>query len=340
MGNRQFTDNATSILAATITSGSTSVQVSTGQGALFPTLTGSEYFIATIQDTVGNTEYVKVTAVSGDVFTVVRAQEGTTAQAFTANLARVELRNSAGTMAAMYQKDGDTLSGPMNMGGQTATNGVLGTGISIEAATEIVNTPIRGDTGVTTNQLVVPSGGGRPTIGGVNITLASDTANAFVTGMIVPFYGALGNIPTGWHLCDGTNGTPDLRNNFVVGAGSSYTLGQAVTISPAGSTSAVSAGTPTITPFSLTTAQLPAHAHPFDYFTNGSSSNYFFDPGSGPGTSQISTQAGSGSRSSYAGSNTGSGSAISPTGAPLAAHSHTTVVAFGNNVALYYIMKL
>lgn len=340
MGSRQFSDNATSILAATITSTSTSVQVSTGQGALFPTLTGTEYFIATIQDTSGNVEYVKATAVSGDVFTVVRAQEGTTAQAFTANLARVELRNTAGTMAALYQKDGDTLTGPMNGGGQTITNVVLGSGVSMEASTEIVNTPLRGATGITTNQIVVPTDGSRPTIGGVAIMIATDSANAFTTGMILPFYGALGNIPSGWHLCDGTNGTPNLLDQRVIGAGGSYTLGQAVTIPQSGSTSPVSAGTPAITPFTLTTAQLPAHQHPFDYFTNGSSSNYIFDPGAGPGSSQLSTQSGSGSRSSYAGSSTGSGATISPTGAALAAHSHSTTTSDGNNVALYWIMKL
>lgn len=33
------------------------------------------------------------------------------------------------------------------------------------------------------------------------------------------FAGAVANIPTGWALCDGNNGTPDLRNNFVRGAG-------------------------------------------------------------------------------------------------------------------------
>ncbi len=33
------------------------------------------------------------------------------------------------------------------------------------------------------------------------------------------------NIPHGWHICDGTNGTPDLRNRFVVATGSSYSAG-------------------------------------------------------------------------------------------------------------------
>ena len=334
-GNRQFTDNATAILAATITTTSTSVQVATGAGALFPTLSGTQYFIAAINDTAGNVEYVKVTAVSGDVFTVVRAQEGTSAQGFTANLARVELRNTAGTMAAMYQKDGDTLSGPMNGGNQTITNVTLGTGVSMESATEIVNTPIRGATGVSTNQIVVPSDGSRPTIGGVNITIATDTANAFVTGMIVPFYGALGNIPSGWHLCDGTNGTPDLRGNFIIGAGGSYSLGQAVTLTE--TTTSVSAGTPTISPVTLTTANLPAHQHPFDYFF-ANATNVIGDPGYAAPANYMFGGSGTGTRESYAGSSVGSGTAFTPAAAALAAHAHSVNIT--NNVALYWIMKL
>ncbi|MGA1049696.1 MAG: hypothetical protein ACO3UU_16960, partial [Minisyncoccia bacterium] len=36
--------------------------------------------------------------------------------------------------------------------------------------------------------------------------------------------GSSASIPTGWLLCDGTNSTPDLRNRFVVGAGSTYAV--------------------------------------------------------------------------------------------------------------------
>jgi len=41
-------------------------------------------------------------------------------------------------------------------------------------------------------------------------------ARGFVVGMIFPFSG--NNIPAQWALCDGTNGTPDLRDLFVEGA--------------------------------------------------------------------------------------------------------------------------
>ena len=44
-------------------------------------------------------------------------------------------------------------------------------------------------------------------------------------GLISIWSGAIGAVPTGWYLCDGTNGTPDLRNRFIVGAGSTYSVG-------------------------------------------------------------------------------------------------------------------
>jgi len=46
-------------------------------------------------------------------------------------------------------------------------------------------------------------------------------------GIIAIWSGAVVDIPFGWKLCDGTAGTPDLRDKFVVGAGSSYAVGAA-----------------------------------------------------------------------------------------------------------------
>ncbi len=42
--------------------------------------------------------------------------------------------------------------------------------------------------------------------------------------MILPWYGEIEDIPQGWKLCDGTDGTPDLRDRFIFGAGKSYSL--------------------------------------------------------------------------------------------------------------------
>ena len=68
-------------------------------------------------------------------------------------------------------------------------------------------------------------------------TTAFVAQNAILRGMIVMWSGAVASIPTGYALCDGTNDTPDLRNRFVVGAGSTYnpnnTGGSANTTLPA-----------------------------------------------------------------------------------------------------------
>lgn len=46
-------------------------------------------------------------------------------------------------------------------------------------------------------------------------------------GGIIQWSGAIVDIPVGWQLCDGTNGTPDLRNKFVPGAGDAYAVDEA-----------------------------------------------------------------------------------------------------------------
>ncbi len=43
-----------------------------------------------------------------------------------------------------------------------------------------------------------------------------------VAGMIVMWSGSSSNIPAGWAMCNGENGTPDLRDLFIVGAGKKY----------------------------------------------------------------------------------------------------------------------
>ena len=45
------------------------------------------------------------------------------------------------------------------------------------------------------------------------------------SGVITMWSGSVGSVPSGWNLCDGTNGTPNLVNRFVVGAGSTYSVG-------------------------------------------------------------------------------------------------------------------
>ena len=49
-------------------------------------------------------------------------------------------------------------------------------------------------------------------------------AGGFPSGGIVLWSGSIASIPSGWALCNGSNGTPDLRDKFVVGAGSTYAV--------------------------------------------------------------------------------------------------------------------
>lgn len=52
------------------------------------------------------------------------------------------------------------------------------------------------------------------------------TVDPFTVGMIMLWSGSIGSVPSGWALCNGSNGTPDLRDRFVVAAGSTYAVNQ------------------------------------------------------------------------------------------------------------------
>ena len=65
------------------------------------------------------------------------------------------------------------------------------------------------------------------------------------TGIIVMWNSTAASIPAGWQLCNGSNGTPDLRDRFIVGAGSTYAFGD-------------TGGATSVT---LTQASMPIHTH-------------------------------------------------------------------------------
>ena len=80
----------------------------------------------------------------------------------------------------------------------------------------------------------------------VNKALLQHMENHLVPpGAIIMWSGSINDIPVGWALCDGSNGTPDLRDRFIVGAGGSYNVGN-------------TGGSNTVT---LTTSQIPSHSH-------------------------------------------------------------------------------
>lgn len=78
-------------------------------------------------------------------------------------------------------------------------------------------------------------------------------ATPIPSGCILLWSGSIGSIPAGWYLCNGANGTPDLRDKFIVGAGSSY----AVNASGGSADSIVVSHTHTAT----STVTDPGHVH-------------------------------------------------------------------------------
>lgn len=117
-------------------------------------------------------------------------------------------------------------------------------------------------------------------------------------GAILMWSGSIASIPTGWALCNGgtyakSDGSgnvtvPDLRDRFLVGAGSTYAVA---------ATGGAVSNTPTITvtneAIALTTAQLPAHNHSASVSDPGHSHGVN-DPGHSHGTRAFATNSGGG----------------------------------------------
>lgn len=103
------TNNASATLASGITNVGTTITLTGGQGALFPAITGSNYFYATLADSSNNIEIVKVTARSTDTITATRGAEGTTARAYSAG-DRFELRPTAALFTEKVSNAGTALT--------------------------------------------------------------------------------------------------------------------------------------------------------------------------------------------------------------------------------------
>ena len=185
---------------------------------------------------------------------------------------------------------GDNATNVSGINNVTATafygNGANLTGID---ATKIItgNTQVQTiDTGSNGHVKVITEGGERLRIsnggqiglsganygssGQVLTSQGSGSAAAWTTvigvpsGIIAVWSGSEGSIPSGWYLCNGSNSTPDLRNRFIVGAGSgsSYSVGN-------------TGGSNTVT---LSTSQIPAHSHTTNNHSHNASVS---DPGHG-----------------------------------------------------------
>ena len=94
-------------------------------------------------------------------------------------------------------------------------------------------------------------------------------ASVLPTGMILLWSGSIGSIPAGFLLCDGNNSTPDLRNRFIVGAGSTYSVNQT-----GGSADAI-----VVSHTHTATVTDPGHKHTVSLFEPGSPTSYSVNAG-------------------------------------------------------------
>lgn len=129
-------------------------------------------------------------------------------------------------------------------------------------------------------------------------------ADTLPIGAILMWAGPAASVPTGWQVCDGTNGTPDLRDKFIYGAMGDTSVGLTggasthVHTNPdtnnadashshkiSGTTSSASGGVNGTSGTSVTVASA-THTHPFSTTTGAATSNHTH---SVPDTSSAST---------------------------------------------------
>ena len=163
-----------------------------------------------------------------------------------------------------------SISASLTYGGVTLSNSVTGTGsMALSASPTFTGAPIAPTAAPGTNTTQIA-------------TTAFVLANGIPSGAIILWSGSIGSIPSGWLLCNGTSGTPDLRDRFVVGAGSTYAV--------AATGGNANATLPSHTHTATSSVTDPGHLHVMDRFlgnVGGSNTAYVGDnSGAGPASSQ------------------------------------------------------
>jgi len=176
---RKYSNNAGSVLAVGIAAGDTFCTVAGGTGGLFPTLTAGDIFYATLTDAATNNlrEIVRVTAISTDTMTIVRAQQLTTSRAYLAGDKFEQLVTADLGLNAAYIDQANTFTQP-----QYAPTPAAGTSTTQLATTAFVATnfaPMAAGTRLAFNQTAAPTGWTKDTAAALN-----DSTMRIVTGAV------------------------------------------------------------------------------------------------------------------------------------------------------------
>ena len=161
------------------------------------------------------------------------------------------------------------------------------------------------------------------------------------TGVITMWYGSIASIPSGWFLCDGANSTPDLRDRFIVGAGSTY--GVAATGGSANAT-LVSHNHTASSSSSFSGSALAAHTHTATDAGHTHTANAQSGGGYGQPSGQVTAFSGN-TGTGFANITVASASAGTPAGSVSTSTSISTEGSSATNAnlppyyALAYIMK-
>jgi len=152
---------------------------------------------------------------------------GNAATATSATSATNATNATNATTAASCSGNAATASNPAS-GGSFITSSNIGSQSVNFATTSTTATNATNATNVAAGGTIASTVTGVTQALGTNNTTIATTAfalaNGIPSGAIVMWSGSIASIPSGWLLCNGTSGTPDLRDRFVVGAGSTYAV--------------------------------------------------------------------------------------------------------------------
>jgi hypothetical protein len=149
---------------------------------------------------------------------------------------------AAGATASMFTDGANFSAAGLPSGASTGTGNVVFSNSPTIASPTFTGTPLAPTASVSTDN--------------TQIATTAFVRDIIPAGLISLWSGSVASIPSGWLLCDGSNSTPDLRDRFIVGAGSTY----AVAATGGSANAIIVSHNHTATSNSVVTD--PGHSHP------------------------------------------------------------------------------